>query len=324
MIYIVLFTVSFSLTYLIKNYYRKNTILAKVNERSSHTIPTPHGGGIAIAVVWFVGICYLFYIDNIDSDLYFALMAGVVVCIVSYLDDMHELSAKLRIVVQSLTALGGLYLLGGVESFDMGLVSIENQIFTNSFGFLLIVWYINLYNFLDGIDGYAGSEAIFLGLAGFLLFGGSHFLVLIFAVLGFLYWNWYKAKIFMGDVGSTLLGYNIAVFTIYYTNQESLNLWIWIVLFGLFWFDATLTLIRRKLNGEKLSQAHKKHGYQRLTQIGWSHDKVVMWSVLVNIMLFLIVYFVSNIFVVFSISVLFLYIIYMLIEYKKSFFDFKI
>jgi len=320
-IYIALFTVSFSLTYLIKNYYRKNAIMAKVNERSSHTIPTPHGGGIAIAVVWFVGICYLFYTDNIDSDFYFALMAGVIVCIVSYLDDMYELSAVLRIVVQSIVALLGLYLLGGLHSFDIGFVSVENQIFTNSFGFLLVVWYINLYNFLDGIDGYAGSEAIFLGFAGFILFGGTHFLVLIVAVLGFLYWNWHKAKIFMGDVGSTLLGYNIAVFTIYYTNQESLNLWIWIVLFGLFWFDATLTLIRRKLNGEKLSQAHKKHGYQRLTQIGWSHDKVVMWSVLVNIMLFLIVYFVSNTFVVFSISVLFLYAIFMFIEYKKSFFD---
>jgi len=88
----------------------------------------------------------------------------------------------------------------------------------------MIIWFINLYNFLDGINGYAGSEAVFLAVAGFILFGGNHFLVLAMAVLGFLYWNWNKAKIFMGDVGSTLLGYNIAIFTIYYTNQEPTKL----------------------------------------------------------------------------------------------------
>ena len=98
----------------------------------------------------------------------------------------------------------------------------------------MIVWFINLYNFLDGINGYAGSEAVFLSLAGFLLFGGGHFLVLALAVLGFLFWNYNKAKIFMGDVGSTLLGYNIAIFTLYYSNKESSNLWIWMILFSLF------------------------------------------------------------------------------------------
>ena len=78
----------------------------------------------------------------------------------------------------------------------------------------------------------------------------NHFLVLIVAVLGFLIWNWHKAKIFMGDVGSTLLGYNIAIFTLYYANQEPHNFWIWIILFGVFWFDATLTLYRRIINEE--------------------------------------------------------------------------
>ncbi len=290
MIYIVLFFVSFLLTYLIKNYAIKKSLVAEVTDRSSHTTPTPHGGGIAIAVSWFVGISYLYYFNDIDSSLYFALMVGVIISVVSYLDDLHELSAKLRLGVQGLVAFLGLYFLGGFESFDLGLVTISNQIFTNIFAFFMIVWFINLYNFLDGIDGYAGSEAVFLGLAGLLLFGGAHFLVLIVSVLGFLVWNWHKAKIFMGDVGSTLLGYNVAIFTIYYANIESSNFWIWIILFMVFWLDATLTLFRRYLNGEKLSQAHKKHIYQKLTQNGWSHDMVVFLSIFINSMLFILVY----------------------------------
>ena len=290
MIYVILFLLSFSLTYFIKNYAIKKSLVAEVNERSSHTTPTPHGGGIAIALTWFLGISYLFYLNDIDSSLYYSLMVGSVISVVSYFDDLFELSAKLRLGVQALVAFLGLYFLGGFESFDLFYFSIENQVFTNIFAFFMIIWFINLYNFLDGIDGYAGSEAVFLGVAGFILFGGSHFLVLVFAVLGFLVWNWHKAKIFMGDVGNTLLGYNVAIFTIYYANLEGSNFWIWIVLFAVFWFDATYTLIKRYLNGEVLSEAHKKHLYQRLTQRGWSHDKVVLLSIFLNCILFIFVY----------------------------------
>ena len=183
----------------------------------------------------------------------------------------------------------------------------------------MIIWFINLYNFLDGINGYAGSQAVFLALAGFVLFGGNHFLILAVAVLGFLYWNWNRAKIFMGDVGSTLLGYNIAIFTIYYANQEATNFWIWIILFGVYWFDATLTLIRRKLNKEKLSQAHKKHAYQRLTQAGWSHYKVTNYSIGLNLVLFSIVYFVSNIFVAFILALIVLVLSMKFVDKKKAF-----
>jgi len=319
MLYILLLILSFILTYFIKNYAIKKSLIAEVNERSSHTAPTPHGGGIAIAVTWFVGLSYLFYIGDIDSSLYLALMVGVIISVVSYFDDLFELSAKLRLSVQALVALLGLYFLGGFESFNFGLFSIENQLFTNIFAFFMIIWFINLYNFLDGIDGYAGSYALFISIAAFILFGGSHFLVLGVGVLGFLVWNWHKAKIFMGDVGSTLLGYNIAIFTIYYANQDSSNLWIWIILFGLFWFDATLTLFRRYKNGERLSQAHKKHAYQRLTQSGWAHDRVVLFSILVNVVLFGFAYFISNIFIAFIVSLIVLYAIIKYIDHKKAF-----
>lgn len=323
MIYVVLLLSSFSLTYFIKNFYLKKSFLATVNERSSHTEPIPHGGGIAIALTWFSGLTYLYFINEIDPVLFFALLAGVGISLVSFFDDIYELGVKSRLIVQSCVAALGLYSIGGVDAITFGIVDINYPIITNIFAFLLIIWFINLTNFIDGINGYVGSEFIFISIAGFLFFGGSHFLVLAVSVLGFLYWNWNRAKIFMGDVGSTLLGYNIAIFTLYYTNQDLINLWIWIVLFEVFWFDATLTLIRRKFNGEKLSIAHKKHAYQRLVQAGWSHYKVTNYSIGLNILLFILI-FVSlmleiNIFIPFFISLVLLYSAIKFVDSKKKF-----
>jgi UDP-N-acetylmuramyl pentapeptide phosphotransferase/UDP-N-acetylglucosamine-1-phosphate transferase len=319
MIYAVLFLLSFTLTYLIKEIAIKKSFVAEVNERSSHTTPTPHGGGIAIALTWFVGISYLYFTNAINASLYFALMVGVIISLVSYLDDLFELSPKVRLLTQASVALLGLYFLGGFEQINLFLFTIENQIITNIFAFFMIVWFINLYNFLDGIDGYAGSEAIFLALAGFIFFSGVHFLVLAVAVLGFLLWNWHKAKIFMGDVGSTLLGYNVAIFTIYYANLESTNFWIWIILFGVFWFDATLTLYRRFRNKERLSQAHRKHAYQRLTQSGWSHARVVIASILVNAVLLCILYIWGVSAIILFVSLVILYACVRYVDSRKGF-----
>jgi len=323
MIYLLILITSFVLTYVIKNYAIKKSLVATVNERSSHTVPTPHGGGIAIAITWFIGLIYLYMTKQIDSTLFFALLVGVLISIVSFFDDIYELSAKLRLIVQSVVAMMGLYILGGLELISFGFFDISNSFITNIFAMLLILWYINLTNFIDGINGYVGSEFIFLSFSGLLLFGDLHFGVLAVAVLGFLYWNWNKAKIFMGDVGSTLLGYNIAIFTIYYANQEATNLWIWIILFGLFWFDATVTLIRRKLNAEKLSQAHKKHTYQRLTQAGWSHFKVTNYAIGINILLLIIVFSCVwlglSVFVAFAISLGLLYSVIKFVDSKKRF-----
>ncbi len=317
--YIFLFIVSFFLTYFIKNFALKRSLVAVVNERSSHTVPTPHGGGIAIAFVWFGGLIYLFAYDKIDAQLFYALMVGSAISIVSFLDDLYDLSARMRLAVQSAVAVAGLSILGGLQAIDLGLLLVKQPIVTNFFAFLMIVWFINLYNFLDGIDGYAGSQALFLALAGGWIFGGAHFGVLGAAVLGFLVWNWDRAKIFMGDVGSTLLGYTVAVFTIYYSNQTSAHLWIWIILFGLFWFDATVTLVRRKIHGEELSQAHKKHAYQRLTQAGYRHYQVVLASIMVNIVLFFMAYWIENVYMALGIAVVWLYSCMKYVDLKKAF-----
>lgn len=319
MIYILLFLLSFCLTYFIKNYAIKKSLVATVNERSSHTVPTPHGGGIAIALTWFIGLTYLFLIQSLDIHLYYALMVGIIIAVVSYFDDLFELSPKLRLLTHGLVALLALYFLGGFEQLNLFFFTIKNQLFTNVFAFFMIIWFINLYNFLDGIDGYAGSESLFLAVAGYLFFCDAHFLVLFVAVAGFLVWNWHKAKIFMGDAGSTLLGFNVAVFTIYYTNEEASYFWIWITLFGLFLFDATLTLFRRYRNKERLSQAHKKHVYQRLHQSGISHDRVVIAGMIVNFILFVILYFLGASAISFGISVIILYLSVKYVDKLKGF-----
>jgi Fuc2NAc and GlcNAc transferase len=290
-----------------------------VNERSSHTTPTPHGGGIAIAVTWFIGLSFFYMQGEVDASLYKALMVGVVLSVVSYMDDLYELSAKLRLVVQSVVAIGGLFFLGGLEHIDFFFFTLSNEWVCNLFAFFIILWFINLYNFLDGIDGYAGSEALFLAFGGYLLFGGVHFIVLFMAVAGFLVWNWHKAKIFMGDVGSTLLGYSVAVFTIYYTNEDASNLWVWLVLFGVFFFDATITLLRRYNNGEILTQAHKKHAYQRLTQAGFTHEKVVLLSLLINFFILLLVFYMKNKFLLLLSSGIIFFLVMRYIDKQKAF-----
>lgn len=292
MIYLYLFIFSFILTYLIRFFALKKSLFAIPNERSSHTIPIPHGGGIAIALTLFLGLIYLFTCTVLDPSLFYALMCGSLLSLMSYFDDLYELSPKLRLFVQALVSMAGLYALGGLTKIDFGFWVLENQFITNILAFWGIMWFINLYNFLDGIDGYAGSEAIFLAMAGWLFFGGEHFLVLVASVAGFLVWNWHKAKIFMGDVGSTLLGYTIAIFALYYQNK-GVSIFIWIILFGLFWFDATLTLVRRYRNKEKLSLAHCKHAYQRLVQSGIPHDHVVFFALSINLVLLILGYSAS-------------------------------
>jgi Fuc2NAc and GlcNAc transferase len=307
------------LTYFIKEYAVKKSLVAAVNERSSHSVPTPYGGGIAVFITWFVGLIYLFMNNQIDPILFYALINGVVIAVVGLVDDIVELKAIPRMIVFTLVSATGLYIIGGLETITLGLFDISNSVITSIFAMLLILWYINLTNFIDGIDSYLSVKFIFLSVAGLVLFSGAHFAVLGVSVLGFLYWNWHKAKIFMGDVGSTLLGYTIAIITIYYANIESSNLWIWITLYGLFWFDATVTLVRRLLNGEKLSVAHRKHAYQRLTQAGWSHSRVTLYSLGLNLVIFALIYFISNIAVSFAISLVLLYVAYRFVDRKKKF-----
>ena len=289
-----LLVLSYLLTWITRIIALRRKIIDIPNERSSHIDPTPRGGGIAIVITWFTGVTFLFFCDLLDNNLFFALLSGIILAIISLLDDIISLRPLFRMIFQILTAVLAFYFLEGMNP-----VVLFNNVAIPAFvvypiAIIGIVWFINLYNFLDGIDGYASVEAIMLGAAFFLLTGNAINAVIIACVAGFLIWNWPKAKIFMGDVGSTQLGFILVILGIYYHNEQKLSIIWWLVLSSPYWFDATLTLFRRWRNKEKLSQAHRKHIYQRLNQSGFSHLKVDLFLVMLNALLIIIVFLLKD------------------------------
>ena len=283
--YFLLFFISFIATYLVRIIAAKMNVYDIPTKRSSHTIPTPRGGGIAFIVCWYIGITYEhFFWNSIPTHLYYAFLSGLVLVILGIIDDVWGVSPKIRIIFHVLTSLIAIFFLGGLQKVDLGFSIVENKYILSAFALIGMIWAINLFNFLDGIDGYLGSEVVFISIAIGLLCSNSMVLILGSVILGFLIWNWQRAKVFMGDVGSTFLGFTIAVFAIYYQNEDITSILIWIILSSVFWFDATLTLYRRYKNKEKLSVAHNKHAYQRIVQAGFSHQKTVIHLLILNLL----------------------------------------
>lgn len=274
---------SWILTGFYRSYAIRKSILDLPNERSSHTISTPRGGGIAVSIAWFTGLIVLFLTHKIENRLFFALMSGAPLALIGFIDDIINLNPRVRLFVQMSSAFLGLLFLGGFDSITIGFSGFGFYVLFNILAFIAILWAINLFNFLDGIDGYISAEIIFIGTSVWLLTGDLIGLLMAAATLGFLFWNWEKAKIFMGDVGSTLLGYNVAILAIFHQNNELSSIPVWLILTSVFWMDATVTLYRRILNKEKLSVAHRKHAYQRIVQAGFSHQKTVILAFILNL-----------------------------------------
>ena len=322
-LYLLVLVSSFVITGIYRKIAIKKSILDIPNIRSSHSVPTPIGGGIAIAITWYAGIIYLFLIHKVPIHLFYALLFGLPLVIVSMIDDIKNVSPKIRLIIQFFSAMGGLYFIGGFKLLDLGFIQWHQSGLFSVLAVFGIIWFINLYNFLDGIDAYASVEAVFISLALFYFTHDPVLLVIVCAVAGFLYWNRPKAKIFMGDTGSTLLGYTLIILGIYYNNTGELNFIYWLILSSLFWFDATLTLYRRWRNKEKLSVAHKNHAYQRIVQAGYSHGKTVLWATVINLFFFLTIILFKRLnipgFVLFFIVLFINYGIVKMIDKKKSF-----
>ena len=243
--------------------------------------------------------------------------------ITGILDDIFNLSPKIRFLIQILSVSIALFFLKGLNKLDLGFIIIQAPVFLTIIAAIGIVWFINLYNFIDGIDGYASMEAIFVGGALYYFTKNEIALLLAIATLGFLPWNWQRAKIFMGDVGSTLLGFILIVLGIYFQNKGEFSLINWLILTSLFWFDATSTLYRRWRNKEKLSVAHRKHAYQRIVQAGSSHQRTVIYAIFINLFLlisvFLAIKFPKLMVGILIIDTFLLYSVVKLIDKKKPF-----
>ncbi len=262
----------------------RQRVLDVPNARSSHVMPTPRGGGIAvvgtIATAWLaLGAAGLVPISSIVVALAAAGLAAI-----SWLDDLRELSPAIRLLAQFVAVAVGLWMLPQGAIFQGWLPPGLDAIGAA----LLWVWFVNLFNFMDGIDGIAGGEAAAIGVGIALIVAGNIGLAapaaaIVGAALGFLTWNWMPARVFLGDVGSVPLGYLLG----YLLYQLALR-GQWraaLILPSYFLADATITLLRRLARGERVWQAHRKHFYQRAVQRGLSHAAVVMRVIAADLVL---------------------------------------
>lgn len=286
------FLAALALTGLVRVFVRGYGLLDVPNYRSSHAVPTPRGGGIAIVLIFIAGISATTLLHMTPEGLYCAVIfGGLPVAIVGLMDDCRRLPATTRLVVHVVAAAVALGFLGGIPPVRLG-----NRLVTlgwsgYAIGALGIVWSLNLFNFMDGIDGIAAAESIFVCGAGALAIStaaGSGGLVTICLVMsaaccGFLIWNWPPAKIFMGDVGSGFVGYVLSLLALWAGRVNHAALWIWLILGAVFLVDATVTLLGRAVRRQRLQDAHRSHAYQRLSRRWGSHKRVTMAVICVNI-----------------------------------------
>ena len=262
--------------------WAEKRLLAIPNERSSHTRPTPSGGGIAIAFTSLLGILLFAWLQHqLPPFLWGYWLGALLIAIVSWFDDLHTVSSRVRFLIHSFSALLILST-NGAETYTLPLIG---ELALGWVGyqltFLWLVGLTNAYNFMDGIDGIAGSQAVIAGLAwaviGYtigqpLITALGLFLAL--SSLGFLHYNWPPACIFMGDVGSAFLGYSIAVLAVIANGYDTRLMSVGILIVWPFLFDTLFTVLRRLRLGENIFQAHRSHLYQRMVIAGRSHGTV--------------------------------------------------
>lgn len=236
------------------------------NERSLHSIPVPRSGGLgimipAIAVGWLVA-----------PALHGIILCSALLALLSFADDRHSLAPALRLAVHVAVA--------GIACF---LMPFNWHLIAPLLAIPAIVWMTNLYNFMDGSDGLSGGMAV-IGFGTYAVIAGAanHTELFIFSAslslsaLGFLFYNFHPARIFMGDVGSIPLGFLSAALGLFGWHEGVWSLAIPILIFSPFIADASITLARRILAGEKFWLPHRNHYYQRMIQMGWGHFRTAI------------------------------------------------
>jgi UDP-N-acetylmuramyl pentapeptide phosphotransferase/UDP-N-acetylglucosamine-1-phosphate transferase len=239
------------------------------NERSLHETPIPRIGGVAMMAGILTGWALM-----LTSLMWWLVLPLIGLFVVSLLDDMHSLSVKKRLLAQLIAA--------AVLVAGSGLLT-QHGLFITLIVLLLTVWMTNLYNFMDGSDGLAGGMALFgfsmYGIAALISHDDTQAMMnftIGAAALGFLYNNFYPAKVFMGDAGSIPLGFLAAGMGLWGWQQDYWAAWFPLLVFSPFIVDASVTLVKRTVRGEKFTEAHREHYYQRLIQMGWGHRNVAL------------------------------------------------
>jgi Fuc2NAc and GlcNAc transferase len=284
------FIVSFVLTFGLRRYAFSRSLMDIPNERSAHSVPTPRGGGVAFVISFLVALPVLAHFKCIDAPTLYALIgAGLLVAFIGFADDHGHIAARWRLLGHFVAAGWALFWIGGLPPLTVLNASIDLGWMGQVLALVYLVWMLNLYNFMDGIDGLASAEMISVCLGMCLVYGfGVHSnlawapLTLAAAVAGFLCWNFPPAKIFMGDAGSGFIGLMAGAISVSSAWHQPELLWSWVILSGVFVVDATWTLVRRLSRGEKVYQAHSHHGYQHAAR-RFGHKKVTLTVVGINI-----------------------------------------
>jgi UDP-N-acetylmuramyl pentapeptide phosphotransferase/UDP-N-acetylglucosamine-1-phosphate transferase len=287
------FLVSIWLTRRLASSAARWRLLDHPNERSLHAAPIPRTGGLAILISLSLGllirVLLSFSTGGVDfvaakTSLWIA-SAILMLIAVSLWNDWIELSPAFRFAIHLLAALGIAAGAGlTIRSISFPTIGdLQLGWLTIPLTTVCLIWMTNLYNFMDGMDGFAGGMTV-LGFSflGYVSWGSGQrattFLsaLTVVAVSGFLVYNWPPAKIFLGDVGSIFLGFTAGTLSLWGIHQKQFDLWLPVLIFSPFIVDATATICRRLLRGEKVWRAHRKHYYQRLVLLGWSHRKTVL------------------------------------------------
>ncbi len=288
---LILFILSLCLTAGLRHYALAKQILDVPNHRSSHIMPTPRGGGLAFVLSFSMAIPLVGYLGFEVMPIGVALLGGgLLVAALGFFDDLLSIPARYRLLGHFLASLLSIYCLGGMPSIPLWGFMLPTGVLLNIFGLIYLVWLLNLYNFMDGIDGLASIEAICVCVGVAIIYGldGQYPLMglpltLASTVLGFLWWNFPPARIFMGDAGSGFLGLILGILSLQATCINPQWFWVWLILLGVFIVDATFTLLIRLLRGMPVYEAHADHAYQHAARSFGRHLPVTLSVLAINI-----------------------------------------
>lgn len=286
----IVFAISFWMTGFLRRYALTRSLMDIPNERSAHSIPTPRGGGVAIVAAFLLALPVLALAGLLSLHSLFAFWgAGALIAVIGFADDHGHIAARWRLLGHFVAAVWVLIWFGGIAPVELvgGIVRLGWAGLI--IGAFFLVWMLNLYNFMDGIDGLASAQAVTVCLGMCLIYWVLGVVDLIWAplmlaaaVAGFLYWNFPPARIFMGDAGSGFLGLTLGSMVLQAAWVNPALLWSWLVLLAVFIVDATFTLARRLIRGDKVYQAHSSHAYQHAAR-RWGHKRVTLSVALINI-----------------------------------------